>query len=79
MLALSLAVAVAFGLIMGWTLGRILDDLGPVIITLGAGSILGAVTWAMSTDASTATAGGSLLLGCAAGLVGLIPHRRPTP
>ncbi len=70
----SAAVAVVFGLIMGWVMGRMLDDLRPIILTFAAGTVLGAVTWTVSSQVSTATGGASLVLGCVAGFLGLIPR-----
>ncbi|CAN5900785.1 hypothetical protein BH23ACT5_BH23ACT5_12110 [soil metagenome] len=71
-----MVVAVLFGLTMGWGLGRILDDLRPPLVAFAAALAVGAVTWAVSTDTSTIAGGGYLVLGCVAGLVGLIPHLR---
>lgn len=71
-----MAVAVLFGLTMGWGLGRILDDLRPPLVACATAVVAGAVTWALGTDTSIIAGGAYLVLGCAAGLVGLIPHIR---
>jgi hypothetical protein len=71
-------VAVAFGGLMGWGLGRIIEDLRPVLAALLFGIATGAVVWIASLGDDPSLIGGSLVLGCTAGLAAISPRlRRP--
>lgn len=66
-------VAGVFGLVLGWILGRSLDDPRPATLALLIGMLVGAGLWIGGTGPDTELAGGSLLLGSTAGLIGLAP------
>lgn len=61
-------VAIAFGGLMGWGLSRRVDDLRPILATLVTGAVIGALMWGLSLSANPSLDGGSLVLGCIAGL-----------
>lgn len=69
-------VAVAFGGLMGWGLGRIIEDLRPVLAALLFGIATGAVVWIASLGDDPSLIGGSLVIGCTAGLAAILPHLR---
>lgn len=62
------AVAIAFGGLMGWGLSRRIDDVRPILTALVAGAVIGALMWGLSLSANPSLDGGSLVLGCLAGL-----------
>lgn len=62
------AVAIAFGGLMGWGLSRRVDDLRPILATLVTGAVIGVLMWGLSLSANPSLDGGSLVLGCIAGL-----------
>lgn len=70
------AVAIAFGGLMGWGLSRRVDDLRPILATLVAGAVIGALMWGLSLSANPSLDGGSLVLGCVAGLAAASTRRR---
>lgn len=69
-------VAVAFGGLMGWGLSRRVDDRRPIFVTLMVGAAIGALIWALSLGSNPSLEGGSLLLGCLAGLALAAAGRR---
>ena len=80
--AKTLLVAVVFGALMGWGLGRFLVDLRPALAGLGFGFLWGAIVALLGLTDDPVMVGSSLMLGCAAGLVALTPRlwsaRRPS-
>lgn len=76
MSAVAIVVAVGFGGLVGWFLGFSLPDTRPALITLTAGLVVGSVILLTSFGSEPAMAGGSLILGCCAGLLGLAPRLR---
>jgi hypothetical protein len=75
-------VAVVFGALMGWGLGRFLADVRPAVAGLGFGFLCGAIVALLGLTSDPILVGRSLILGCAAGLVALAPRlwsaRRPS-
>lgn len=65
----AIVVALAFGLLMGWGLVRVLPDPRPALITFVVGAVIGALVWLGGLGNTPTMAGGSLLLGCGAALV----------
>ncbi len=70
----AIVVAVGFGALMGFSLGRFLTDLRPVVIGLLLGLGCGAVIWVLGLGDDPTFVAGSLLLGCGAALAGLAPR-----
>lgn len=71
-------VAIGFGLVMGWGLGRALPDPRPAAVAYLVGMAAGAIVRIGGLGATPGFTGGSLLLGCtaalAAGMPSLIRH-----
>lgn len=74
--AAAIVVAVGFGGLVGWGLGFSLPDTRPALVTLIVGLVIGAVILLTSFGSQPAMAGGSLILGCGAGLLALAPRLR---
>jgi hypothetical protein len=70
----AIVVAVGFGALMGFSLGRFLTDLRPVVIGLLFGLGCGAVIWVLGVGDDPTFVAGSLLLGCGGALAGLAPR-----
>lgn len=70
----AMVVALGWGALTGWLLGRMLDDLRPVVAALIFGTVSGVVIHIVGGFEGSGLAAGSLLLGCLAGLGGLAPH-----
>lgn len=68
--ARAIVVAVLFGALMGWGLGRTNPDARPIAGALAASVLGGAVLAATGSS----LAGWSLVLGCGAGLATLAPR-----
>lgn len=68
----SIVVSLLFGLLVGWGLSRQRVDPRPVAVALIAGILIGAVVRIGGIGADSSSVGGSLLLGCTAGLAGSI-------
>lgn len=67
-------VAVVFGGLVGWGLGRVIEDLRPVLAALIVGVATGVVVWIASLGDDPSLIGGSLVLGCTAGLAAITPR-----
>lgn len=67
-------VAIAFGGLVGWGLGRVIEDLRPVLAALIFGVATGVVVWIASLGDDPSLIGGSLVLGCTAGLATISPR-----
>jgi len=69
MTAPAIAVAVGFGLTVGWGMGFSLTDRRPPLLALLTGIVAGVVILAASLGPDPELAGWSLILGCGAGLL----------
>ncbi|HEX2153876.1 MAG TPA: hypothetical protein VHL52_07855 [Acidimicrobiia bacterium] len=74
----AIIVAIVFGALVGWGLGFRLADPRPGLVALVGGGVIGGVILVASLGPDPAISGGSLVLGCTAGLVGLVPRLRKT-
>ena len=75
----AILVAIGFGALMGFSLGRFLEDLRPVVVGLVFGLLCGGGVWVFDIGADPSFIAGSLLLGCATALVGIGLSRLTRP
>lgn len=75
-----ITVAIVFGLLMGFGLGRNADDRTATVAVTTASIAIGAVTWIVaSTGTTPETAGAAMTIGGAAAIASLlVTGRRPT-
>jgi hypothetical protein len=70
----SAAVAVAFGGLMGWGLGRRLHDLRAPVVALAAGLVTGLAASLAGEGPGAEMAALSLLVGCPAAALAMAPR-----